>query len=446
MESLFVYKMMVLPTIPKKTVKCVDNLIREFIWNGKKSKIAYNILQLPKEHGGLRLVNLINKDAALKASWRLILAKELEYSQLVYSQMRCNILKQDIWRCSINPEHVSQLKIGNQFWQDVLKSWANYNYYTCSRIENQIIWYNSNMMIGGKLTFWKDMYQKGLRYVHQLFTQCRLKTAEEMKQEFTLPLLRYNSLVSCIPKEWKEFFQSHPTITFMPIPPHNLDYSLSNPKQSISRKVYRFLADDVTAIHSKYIKWRQELGSQYQDTLLEFGRAHLEVNTITNVPKYRSFQYRILQRAITTNIQLYKWKLRNNPNCHFCGRYEETLVHMLWECEYVQTLWTSITRLIREKYNNNRITLNQYTVIFNRVSQPRGNIANFICLITKQYIYAQRCLGRELQFNVLKSHIYKIENIEKYIAIKNGKLSYHQKKWGPPRTQDMTLESYTSGT
>ena len=47
--SLFVYKMMVLPTIPNSTIKNLDNIIREFLWNGKKAKIAYGILQNPKK-------------------------------------------------------------------------------------------------------------------------------------------------------------------------------------------------------------------------------------------------------------------------------------------------------------------------------------------------------------------------------------------------------------
>ena len=68
-SSLFVYKMMVLPVIPDKVVKQMNNIIREFLWNGKKAKIAYAILQNPKDQGGLNLVNLKNKDRALKVSW-----------------------------------------------------------------------------------------------------------------------------------------------------------------------------------------------------------------------------------------------------------------------------------------------------------------------------------------------------------------------------------------
>ena len=91
--SLFVYKMMVLPCIPTTIVKRIENIIREYIWNGKKSKIAFNTLQLPKQEGGLNLVNLTKKDCALKATWPQILYQEHEYSEMVYGIMRVSVLK-----------------------------------------------------------------------------------------------------------------------------------------------------------------------------------------------------------------------------------------------------------------------------------------------------------------------------------------------------------------
>ena len=59
--SLFVYKMMVLPKMPKSIIKNIENIIRNYLWNGGKAKIAYNILQLPKEEGGLNLVDFRQK-------------------------------------------------------------------------------------------------------------------------------------------------------------------------------------------------------------------------------------------------------------------------------------------------------------------------------------------------------------------------------------------------
>ena len=84
------------------------------------------------------------------------------------------------------------------------------------------------------------------------------------------------------------------------------------------KKVYRFLSDDVMLIHSKYIKWRQEIGPDFCESLLDYGRMHQYGYTMTNVPKLRSFQYRLLQRGIITNIQLCRWGIVSNEKCSFC--------------------------------------------------------------------------------------------------------------------------------
>ena len=205
--SQFVYKMMVLPIIPDVTVKRIDNMIREFLWNGKKSKIAYANLQNPKDQGGQGLVNLKLKDMALKATWpQILFMDEDEYANMVYGTMRCTAMGCDIWRCSIKPEDVSSLGIQNQFWNDVLFSWSTYNSNCYTRIENQFIWYNSQIKIGKKIFFWKDVYEKGLKYVYQLFQDKQFKNFECMHQEYGITVMRYNSLKAAIPEYMRKFF------------------------------------------------------------------------------------------------------------------------------------------------------------------------------------------------------------------------------------------------
>ena len=72
--------------------------------------------------------------------------------------------------------------------------------------------------------------------------------------------------------------------------------------------------------------------------------------------------------------------------------------------------------------------LSNKNILFNQVSKL--GISNFICLIVKQYIYAQRCKAKQLCTQELKSIIVSTQNYKKYIAIKNGKLLKHNKKWG----------------
>ena len=239
--SLFVYKMMVLPTIPRGTIKNLENMIRYFIWNGKKSKIAYKTLQLPKKEGGLNLVNFANKDKALKTTWPQILDQEKEYSQIVYGIMRCPTLGSNIWRCRISPQDISLLKFDSTFWKDVWISWSEYNYHSNFRIENQIIWHNSCVKLGKKTIFWRDNYEKGLMYIHQLFSENGFKPEQQLMTNFGLTRLRINNLKSAIPKEWKEFFTT-PRILYYPLPPDNYQICLN--ETGLAKKVYSYFAGD----------------------------------------------------------------------------------------------------------------------------------------------------------------------------------------------------------
>ena len=259
--SLFVYKMMVLPTIPDTVVKRVDNLIRDYLWNGRKSKISYTIMQNPKDHGGLKLVNLKKKDKALKATWPQILSNEPDYAEVVYHLMRCTVIGEDIWRVSLTPQDVNNMRSMPQFWKDVLLAWSEINCYYNKRIENQLVWYNSEIRVKNKPVMWNDAYLAGLKYVHQLFDRGEFKTCEQINQEYGLSVMRYNSLKVAIPAEWKDFFKETDKGCFCPLPPHNYDKCLYVYGRSWSRQVYNLLLDDVMLMHNKYLKWKQDLGS-----------------------------------------------------------------------------------------------------------------------------------------------------------------------------------------
>ena len=426
--SLYVYKMMVLPEIPKRIVKCVDNLIREFIWNGKKSKIAYSILQNSKKEGGLELVNLTKKDRALKATWPIILSQEIEYSTIVYSFMRCSPLNENIWRCSLSPDDVDILKIRNRFWEEVLRNWCEYNYYYKRRIDNQILWYNSRIRIQDKPFLWADCKENGLVYVHQLFQGSSFKSEEDVMREFGLTRMRYNGIKAALPKEWKNYFMQTVKTEYLPLYPHNYDYWLLRKGKGLSSHVYKYMAEDVLLIHNKFLKWKQDLGPSYSDGLVEYGLKHMDIYRVTNIVKYRSFQYRLLQRGLVTNIQLYKWGVVDSELCSFCNLEQETLMHLFCRCTEVQDLWKKVFSYCREQFNI-ELQFNEEAVIFNNLVKNKLSAVNFVCLVVKQYIYRQRCLKKNLCFQSLKGIIQYLRNIEKYIAIKNGKIVKHVKKW-----------------
>ena len=426
--SQFVYKMMVLPNMPERVVKSIDNTIREFLWNGRKAKIAYHILQSPKKEGGLNLVNLRKKETSLKATWPIILSQEREYATMVYALTRIGDLGEDIWRCNLFKEHVAVLKIKSDFWNDVLESWCEYNFQKETRIENQLLWYNSRILVKGKPFFWKDVFLRGLRYVHQMFENQEYRSFDTMWEEYGLTKLRYNSLKKALPMEWKQFFYGNAKEAFIPIPPHSYDIELLGGGKGLAGRIYKFIADDIMSSHNKYLKWKIDLGEDFCENIVQFAQMHQHIYKVTNVPKYRSFQYRVLQRGLVTNINLKAWGMVESDLCYYCNLERETIVHLLAECENVLQFWKEIQVFIQQ-YFGLEIRIGAIDLIGGMAVDKVQHVANFIVLMGKQFIYRQRCLKGNLSIAVFKRLVLEVERIEKYIAVQNGRVALHNKKW-----------------
>ena len=291
-----------------------------------------------------------------------------------------------------------------EFRADVLKSWCAFNFYHQKRVENQYIWYNSWIRIKGCPFFWRDTYNKGLKFVYQLFRNQSFKSFEEVKIEFGLTPMRFNSLKAAIPADWKDFFVSTSSAQYHPIAPHSYDTYCLAGAINLSRKVYAFLNGDELLLHNKYLKWKEEIGQSFSEGILDFISKHNHIYKVTNVPKFRSFQYRLLQRGLVTNITLYKWKFIESDLCTFGKMEKESLSHLFWLCPIVRNLWEEVKMFIEDRFNID-IDLNVVTIILNELCVPISHVGNFICLITKQYIYRQRCMKKELNFVQLKAQI-----------------------------------------
>ena len=184
-------------------------------------------------------------------------------------------------------------------------------------------------------------------------------------------------------------------------------------------------------IHNKYIKWREELKQDFCQGLIGFSNEHARIYQVTNVAKYRSFQYRLLQRSLVTNIQLSKWGLADTDRCYFCNEERETISHMMVTCSVVlESFGNKYGTFWRRTIIPRRVQKDAEAILINRIA-GRSHVANLICLITKQYIYSQKCLKKQLRIEGLRAKISNIQCIERYIAVKNNKVKYHQKKWCP---------------
>ena len=137
----------------------------------------------------------------------------------------------------------------------------------------------------------------------------------------------------------------------------------------------------------------------------------------------------MLQKGLITNIQLYKWNMVETELCTFCNLERETIIHLLCECHKVEEIWEMLYEWIEDRLGITAIEKSTIAKIKNKLVPNKHNIINTACLIAKQYIYRQRCKAQSLSKSGYMGTLMHFENLEKYIAVKNGKIAKHNKKW-----------------
>ena len=106
-NSLFVYKMQVLPLLSNQTQQKIVKMISEFIWNARKPKIRYETLCLAYEEGGRKLSNIVLRDQALKVEWIrcIVQCEDKTMAWLALYHLKCKIKNEIFWECNINIEY-----------------------------------------------------------------------------------------------------------------------------------------------------------------------------------------------------------------------------------------------------------------------------------------------------------------------------------------------------
>ena len=104
--SLFVYRLAVIEPLSKEHVTNLIKMFSQFIWNWKKPKIKYNCIQSLKTDDGVGLVNMRNKDTALKLQWVFKLQDNSSIKNLAYAIL-ADPIGDLIWKNSIEPKSFS---------------------------------------------------------------------------------------------------------------------------------------------------------------------------------------------------------------------------------------------------------------------------------------------------------------------------------------------------
>ena len=184
--------------------------------------------------------------------------------------------------------------------------------------------------------------------------------------------MEFYSIVTSLPQTWRAALVADEVLNVSL-------YDKMKQKKNISRQAY--LA--VNSVELNYTKKLSKLSSDCgrRVTKEEF-LTHLKaVYSITNVPKYRSFQYRMLHRAIITNVHLSTWGLRQDNLCSFCEREVETTKHLFATCNEVKNLWRQIFNWVKVTLSLTVEATTENILLCNIKKEQGASVKNFVILI-----------------------------------------------------------------
>ncbi|WP_176696360.1 reverse transcriptase domain-containing protein, partial [Candidatus Ichthyocystis sparus] len=213
--SQFTYLLMSLPSPNEIFYKKYDELVFNFIWNNKPEKIKRKYLYNSLDEGGVKLINLKALNLSLKASWVQKIYCNPNWSSSCFLSNIHPIFKYNLFMfAQISNTHFQCLQNIfenlSPFFKDMIQAWLHFQYFPPESVDailQQMIWFNSNILINRLPILWEYFVEKGIIFVNDVMdlngniysykTFCEL--FGKLCSEF-----RYYQLVAAIPLVWRK--------------------------------------------------------------------------------------------------------------------------------------------------------------------------------------------------------------------------------------------------
>ena len=365
-KSLALLKIIYVATclsIPEKVIKEIDQRIFKFLW-GKRDRVKRKSIINNLQSGGLNMVDVRTQFNAIKASWVCRITNAPDDHLWAYlpksyiSKFGANyyILKTPVTQKTA----FLYLNTIPNFYKEVIFA---YNSSKISDIEDffinlktQPIWGNKFIKFRNKTLFFKSWIRSGITAIGNL--------------KIVNGMLDVAYLMNRI-QDHRNFY-SEINILQLALSKANIRESI-DPIIDISLPNYVVHTDEIFEWESRRAKYyynniiegikirptsERFWSSKTGITEDEIQQAYLSKIKQIKDKKLAETYFKILNNILPCNKLLLKWGKSDTAICSFCNE-EETISHLLFECQNAQSIWTSVNNIL---HIENEITLNM--VIF----------------------------------------------------------------------------------
>lgn len=343
---LFLFQTLPL-TPPKNMFTILDRLISRFIWQGRRPRVRYKVLQLPKQQGGWGLPHLRYYWLAcqLRAliSW---ISDKVDTRWLKIEKSNCTLMPLSDAPFTEDKALVGTLgrwsKVTFIAWREVQRTFG---------LPGDVSVLSSIAHLKGFIPLkldagYKRWRHQNLSFVHQLIEGQELKTFEQLINEFNLPrsdFFRYLQVRSFLLKhpDWNNIKKSDSPIERYLIGIRDRKHT----KRPIS-SLYGALSSmkQENTLHIKQ-KWERELELDISEEVWK--SICSEIHKVTNANVWREFQWKVVNRFFRTPHILSKIDPSRSSACwRECGEESANHTHVFWGCPLLDNFWKAIFDLL----------------------------------------------------------------------------------------------------
>ena len=434
--SLIVYPASVLYT-PINVLEEINKLLFDFLWDGKRPKIAAKIMENSIKLGGLKMPNIFLKVKAWTLSWlqRAIIKPENNWV-IIVNELLPNMRLPDLLNCDIDLKNPFLETLPN-FYRNIIHTWFSmkptFSPDNEQNIHHKTLWLNKNVTVNGKDIFWANWYKKGILYVKDILNaNNHFMSADELHAQYgvSVNFLSALQIRQALPYNWRQYLKRlnvHDNTE-----PQILLKFKSKPIPFIKYKTSQFyqmlieLQQNKNLTQPKCIdKWNETFNIDINAWEEIFQRPF----RVCRSTRLQSFQFRLLHRVITCNHWLFNAHIKDSPICDTC-LVDDSLFHFFIECIHVQEFWRKF-KLWWERITLKPFLLCPKEILFGvEKPNPHFQTLNFVLFLANKFIHDHNMVSRiKVSFLSFLGTLRIQLQYEKQICVKNGDYNVFETKW-----------------
>ena len=394
--------------IPDNHIRDMQNLIWEFLWNGKKYPIQKDICTLPRNMGGLGMVDIAALIKVKRILWLIKILKGGEnknWTALPMSYFRCLDNDFNIPLMALRVTDSKEL-LESKHIPLLYKECILYFQELCRKARvsdfpgNDVIWCNNKIKFNGATLAMKHWSKAGIIYIKDIVSNGNIDEVSIYQKLIHRSnyFFEIRKLKAAVPMEvlniGSDNMEAHPgafdinsILNMKFVIPGEGIRALSSLS---SRDLYKIIILNNKASTNSRRYWNNKF------PLENFNWDAWFCQNFTNklMPRNCSdFNWKIFYGILNTEMRLKRMRL-SDGTCKICHNAGENLDHLLSECKDVNYIWEYAETLIKRCFNNEFRMSKLYILTGYFWDCSWSYLVNVIITVCRWEIWKRRNLNR----------------------------------------------------